>query len=220
MSLSASSAELAFRDLGIAPGVAQSLPDHQVLLAELQASQAREQDLIGEIRELLGRQALQARELNHRLFNGLQAIASLLTSQSRSAEPEAAAALAVAVSRILAFGQVHRKLTLLDGHDRVEFSSYLANLCSDLTELFLPQSDRVIAVEGGRLEIPSATAIPLAYVVNELITNSVKYGAGRITVRLERPSPTCCRSPCRTKGQGWTPTSSTATASASRSCSR
>jgi hypothetical protein len=39
------------------------------------------------------------------------------------------------------------------------------------------------------LEIPSATAIPLAYVVNELITNSVKYGAGRITVRLERPSP-------------------------------
>ena len=39
------------------------------------------------------------------------------------------------------------------------------------------------------MEIPTAMAIPLGFVVNELITNSVKYAEGNITVRFELTSP-------------------------------
>jgi two-component sensor histidine kinase len=38
------------------------------------------------------------------------------------------------------------------------------------------------------IELPAATAIPLGFIANELITNAAKYGTGRIMVRLE-PNP-------------------------------
>jgi two-component sensor histidine kinase len=48
------------------------------------------------------------------------------------------------------------------------------------------EPQQLIAVEADEITLPAATAIPLGFVVNELITNAAKYGKGRITVRLER----------------------------------
>jgi len=56
--------------------------------------------------------------------------------------------------------------------------------------LFLEGSGYAIVVEGAKAEIPTTMAIPLGFIVNELITNSVKYAAGHITVRIEVTSPT------------------------------
>src|SRR6185437_15796008 len=47
-----------------------------------------------------------------------------------------------------------------------------------------------IVVEGATVDIPATMAIPLGFIVNELITNSVKYAAGHITVRIDTMSPT------------------------------
>ena len=47
---------------------------------------------------------------------------------------------------------------------------------------------RVVVAEGIEIKLPAVTAIPLGFIANELITNAVKYGTGRITVSLE-PSP-------------------------------
>ena len=41
---------------------------------------------------------------------------------------------------------------------------------------------QVIVVEGIEIDFPAATAIPLGFIANELITNAAKYGTGRITV--------------------------------------
>ena len=60
----------------------------------------------------------------------------------------------------------------------------------DLTALLLQeQTGHAIVVEGRNVEIPTRFAIPLGFIVNELITNSVKYAKGNITVQLET-SPT------------------------------
>jgi len=158
----------------------------QALAADLQAALAREQGLLGRIAALESRQDLQICELNHRLFNGLQSIASLLSAQGRVATPEAAADLAIAASRIVAFGQVNRRLHWLDRQDRVEFSGYLTQLCGDLSALLRQPG---FAIEAAPLELPTATAIPLSFIVNELITNAVKYAAGRITIALQPVSP-------------------------------
>lgn len=161
-------------------------PGRDDLVSDLKAALAREQSLLRRVAELESRQDLQARELDHRLFNGLQSIASLLSAQSRLASPEAAAQLTVAVSRIVAFGEVNRRLHLLDHQDHVEFIAYLTQLCADLTALlFWQQPGCAIAVEGAPVEMPSTIAIPLSFIVNELITNSVKHAAGNIRVRLE-----------------------------------
>jgi two-component sensor histidine kinase len=156
-----------------------------VLAADLRAALAREQALLRTIAELQSRQEVQIQELNHRLLNGLQSIASLLSAQSRRATPDAAAQLTVAISRIVAFGQVNRRLHLLDHRDHVEFAGYLAQLCADLTALLMwQQSGSAIMIDAVPLELPTATAIPLSYIVNELVTNAVKYAAGNIVVRL------------------------------------
>jgi two-component sensor histidine kinase len=127
-----------------------------------------------------------AQEFEHRLVKSLQLIVSLLSLQSRGATPEAAAQVAVASRRVTAFGRVHRRLHLLDHQERVEFKRYLQHLCADLSDLLLWERARyTIVVEGAQIEIPTVFAIPLGFIVNEVITNSAKYAEGNIIVRLE-----------------------------------
>src|SRR4029079_2705451 len=58
---------------------------------------------------------------------------------------------------------------------------------SDL--LGLADTGYAIAVDGATIEIPTALAIPLGFIVNELVTNSTKYAKGNITVTLLKTSP-------------------------------
>ena len=160
--------------------------------AELQAALAREQVLQQEKHELSQRQVMLAQEFEHRLINGLQLIVSLLSLQSRTATtPEAADQLTIAARRVASLGRVHRRLHLLDHQDHVEFKEYLQHLCEDLSGLLFQEgSGYAIVVEGAKVEIPTTMAIPLGFIVNELITNSAKYAEGHITVRIEATSPT------------------------------
>ena len=83
-------------------------------------------------------------------------------------------------------GRVHRRLHLLDHQDRVEFKEYLHHLCEDLSGLLFQEgSGYAIVVEGAKIEIPTTLAIPLGFIVNELITNSAKYAEGHITVQID-----------------------------------
>jgi two-component sensor histidine kinase len=162
------------------------------LTAELAASLAREQILLSDKRELAERQVMLAHEFEHRLINGLQLVVSLLSLQSRaSTTPEATAQLTIAARRVSALGRVHRRLHLLDHQNTVKFKDYLSELCVDLTGLLLEvQAGYAIVVEGDEVEIPTASAIPLGFIVNELITNSVKYAKSHISVRIESISAT------------------------------
>ena len=161
------------------------------LTAELHASHAREETLRREMRDLAQRQAMLTQEFEHRLINGLQLIVSLLSLQSRiAATPEAAAQLTIAARRVAALGRVHRRLHLLDHEHNVEFKRYLEHLCEDISGLlFQEPTGYAIVVEAAEAEIPTAFAIPLGFIVNELITNAAKYARGHITVRFEAASP-------------------------------
>ena len=160
-------------------------------VSELEAALAREAALRREMGELAQRQVMLAQEFEHRLINGLQVISSLLSLQSRKARTsDAADQLAVAAGRVAALGRVHRRLHLLDSQDHVEFKRYLKDLCEDLSRLLCEESgDCAIVVERTSAEIPTALAIPLGFIVNELITNSAKYAEGNITVRFETTVP-------------------------------
>jgi chemotaxis protein methyltransferase CheR len=136
---------------------------------------------------LLEQKAMLAREFDHRLLNSLQLISSLLSLQSRTTKnPEAAAQLSIAGSRVAALGRVHRRLHVLDHLETVEFKQYVSRLCEDLSGmLFSHGPKQSIVVEGEDVEIPTLLGIPLGFIVNELVTNSAKYAKGTTTVRLE-----------------------------------
>ena len=61
------------------------------------------------------------------------------------------------------------------------------HLCNDLSNLlFEEDAGPTIVVEAAKGEIPTAFAIPLGFIVNELVTNSAKYASGNIVVRFEK----------------------------------
>jgi two-component system, sensor histidine kinase PdtaS len=164
---------------------------YDTLTAELQASLSREDALRGEKADLLQQQGMLAQEFEHRVINGLQLIASLLSIQSRTvATLEARAQLSIAARRVVALGIVHHRLHLPDQAIEVEFREFLIGLCGDLSDLlFQNRTDHAIEVEATNVEIPSSLASALGLIANELITNSVKHANGKITVRFEKSAP-------------------------------
>jgi two-component system, sensor histidine kinase PdtaS len=152
---------------------------------------AREEALLRQKDELIQQLEVVSKESDHRLLNGLQMIVSLLSLQSRaSANAEAASQLTVAASRVATIGRVHERLHDLDGVQTVAFKQYLEDLCRDFSTMLSSEEcpERVVVVEGIEIKLPTATGIPLAFIVNELITNAAKHGKGRIAVRLD-PNP-------------------------------
>jgi two-component sensor histidine kinase len=194
---------ISFRRALAADGNGQE--NHGALAAQLQAALAREQVLLQEKHEMSQRQVMLAQEFEHRLINGLQLIVSLLSLQSRTATtPEAADQLTIAARRVSALGRVHRRLHLLDHQDHVEFKEYLQNLCEDLSSLLMVDgSGYAIVVDGAPVDIPTILAIPLGFIVNELVTNSAKYAEGHVSVRIDATSPTDRTLSVADDGPGW-----------------
>lgn len=151
----------------------------------LREALAREEILIREKDALILEQQTLRRESDHRLLNGLQMVVSLLSLQSRAApDPATATQLAVAANRVATIERIHRRLHTNDGAQTVAFRRYLEELCRDFSGI-MNLEDQAIRVEGTETMLPAATAIPLGFIVNELVTNAVKYGKGNIRVKLD-----------------------------------
>ena len=148
--------------------------------------QREKDELLQQKDVLLEQKAMLAKEFDHRLLNSLQLISSLLSLQSRAAKnPEAAAQLSIAGSRVAALGRVHRRLHVMDHLETVDFKQYIMRLCEDLSGMLFHDGERhAIVVEGEDIEIPTLLGIPLGFIVNEMVTNAVKYAKGTIKVRL------------------------------------
>jgi two-component sensor histidine kinase len=166
----------------------RALAEHIATETRLRADLARNAALLRNMEQLVDRRAVMDAEGDHRLINNLSMIVSLLSLQSRS-EPNAeiASRLSIAASRVAAIGRVHRHLKSMDGRQTVSFRTYLDDLCRIYSEMLASEvrADQVIAVEGTEVDLPTIVAIPLSLIANELITNAIKHGLGRIVVRLE-----------------------------------
>jgi len=157
----------------------------------LREALARDEILLHQKDELIQNQALLSKESDHRLLNDLQVIVSLLSLQSRaSTNAEVASQLAAAADRIATIGRMHRRLHYCEGVQSVAFKQFLDDLCRDFSTMLSSDQrpERAIVVEGIEIKLPSVTAIPLGFIVNELVTNAAKYGKGPITITLKRDS--------------------------------
>jgi two-component sensor histidine kinase len=179
--------------LGICPvkALEAALAREYALLQEKDALLQEKDALLLEKDALVAEQELLRSESDHRLLNGLQMVVSLLSLQSRAAPTtEAATQLSVAASRVATIERVHRRLHFHDGTKTVALRQYLREFCQDYSTIssYDPALTLAILAEGEELEVPTAKAIPLGFIANELITNAVKYGKGRIVVGLDSSS--------------------------------
>ena len=126
------------------------------------------------------------REMQHRIKNNLQIIVSFLSTNIRKAPTEARDALKPVIERVQAIALAHDMLSIGKQQSRVEFGDYLRSLCANID----PQHPEIaIEVEAEPANIPIDRAVPAGLVVNELVTNSLKYafgnGGGRIRVEFK-----------------------------------
>ncbi|AMN40444.1 sensor histidine kinase [Rhodoplanes sp. Z2-YC6860] len=113
------------------------------------------------------------RELQHRMKNNLQLVVSLLTLQSRQASgEEVRERLSSVMDRVLAIGLAHDQLTFKESASTVEMQDYLRALCANID----PKRPGItIEVDADAAGVPLDRAVPVGLIVNELVTNSVKY---------------------------------------------
>jgi two-component sensor histidine kinase len=117
------------------------------------------------------------KEIHHRVKNNLQVLSSLLYLQSKHIKDDAALdAVREGQNRVEAMGLIHQKLYMGDNLAAVDMQDYLHNLGDTLLDTFRLDDGRVKIVyhlEPLRLDVD--TAIPLGLIINELVTNSLKY---------------------------------------------
>jgi two-component sensor histidine kinase len=129
-------------------------------------------------------------ELNHRVNNNLMLVSGILRMKARDTDSEAVRDhLLGADSRVQSIAQVHKALYRGARKDAVEFGAYLKDLCAGVGEALIHDDRIEIEVEAEPTSLPVDTAISLGMVVNELVTNAVKYAypapsKGRILVAL------------------------------------
>ncbi len=122
-------------------------------------------------------------EIHHRVKNNLQMIGSLLNMQNRRiTSPEGKEMLNLTRSRIQSIGLVHEHLFKYERYSKISLKPYIENL----TEMVLDSSSVPVelSLEVDDFEVDIETAIPLALILNELLTNSQKYGVNT-SLKLE-----------------------------------
>ena len=129
------------------------------------------------IAEQAGRLTLLLRELHHRVKNNLAIVSSLLNLQAASlADPAAARAVRQGRQRVEAMGLIHRRLYQTDEVATVDMRPYLTELVESLLAAYNFDESRFdLRLELDLSALDVNCAVPLGLIVNELVTNALKY---------------------------------------------
>jgi chemotaxis protein methyltransferase CheR len=161
-----------------------------ILLAIEDVTRRREADR--EKDELLQAKEILLQEMQHRVANSLQIIASILLLKARTVQSEETRLhLQDAHQRVMSVATVQQQLHASGLNERIEVGPYLSKLCDSLAASMIgerrPLSVNVQATTGG---VVSSEAVSLGLIVTELVINALKHGfqgerAGEILVSYE-----------------------------------
>lgn len=130
-----------------------------------------------EIVESLKEKEVLLKEIHHRVKNNLQVISSILNLQSSFVKDEKTLEiLDESRNRIRSMAIIHENLYRTTNFSSIDFSSYLQNLSANLISSYHVRSGIVhLRTDMDKVELVLDQAIPCGLLVNELITNTIKY---------------------------------------------
>lgn len=136
---------------------------------QLQESEYRIQTLLNEKEMLL-------KEVHHRIKNNMTVIMTLLSMQSESINnPDAVSALRDASSKIESMLVLYNKLYRSENYKEVSIKEYLSELINEIFQLFPDRQNIRLEIHIDNFFIGSKQMFPLGLIINELLTNTMKY---------------------------------------------
>lgn len=116
------------------------------------------------------------KEIHHRVKNNLEVVSGLLALQSaKMDDPTMQEVMLASQNRVQSMGILHQKLYQSEHLAFIEMKNYFEHLCINILDSY-NESDRIqVTIEMPELEFDVDTAVPLGLIVNELLTNSLKY---------------------------------------------
>lgn len=134
------------------------------------------------------------KEVHHRVKNNLQTVSSLLSLQSRAvADPKIESIIKSSQHRVVSMSMVHEMLYKRDDYtSKIELKPYVADLCEYLIRSVKGNENNIATnLDIGDYRLSIDTVIPLGLIINETITNALKYGipdasGGEIKIHLSK----------------------------------
>ena len=158
----------------------------------LEASKRKkaEEDLKASLKE----KEILMKEIHHRAKNNLTIISSLLNLQSRHInDKEALGVFRESQNRARSMALIHEKLYRSDDLRKIDFGEYIRSLTIELFNSYRASQGIELNMDIDNIELDINTAVPLALIVNEIVTNSLKYAfpdkkTGNVSVHFAKNS--------------------------------
>jgi len=132
------------------------------------------------------------KEIHHRVKNNLEVVSSLLALQSAQIDDQGIKdAMQEGQNRVQSIGIVHQKLYQGANLGAIEMKDYFINLGDSILDSFGAEQRVKIECVMDELDVDIDTAVPLGLIVNELLTNALKYAfpkeqVGTVRISLQK----------------------------------
>ncbi|TGK28091.1 histidine kinase [Leptospira gomenensis] len=116
------------------------------------------------------------KEIHHRVKNNLQVISSLLSMQSDFVEDQQSLSVfKESQNRLRTMSMIHEELYQSENLGKIQYSIYIEKLLNQLFQVYGKSDSVILKTELESLDINVNRAIPIGLILNELVSNSLKY---------------------------------------------
>ena len=165
--------------------------------------------LIESLEGALAEKTVLLQEVHHRVKNNMAVIIGLLGMQAATlGDQQARMALEESQQRISSMALIHEYLYNSDHLDCVKFGRYIEELANQvLVSYSINPNPVTIEIEAEEIDLPVSIAIPCGLILNELISNALKYAfprgrSGKIMIRFGRLKTGALSLSCQDNGVG------------------
>lgn len=131
------------------------------------------EDKIKAKEELLELKESMMGEIHHRIKNNLQLVSSMLVLQGNLLDENTKQKFDESRKRIESISKVHEQLYTSSNYEYLDIKIFIDELCNEL--LVMSKHPIKLEIEGLTRKVHVDTIVPIALIINEWVTNSIKY---------------------------------------------